>query len=188
MPPQMKFTRDVILQQAFEIVRKEGLEALSTRRIAQELECSTRPVYNASPSMQELQEATIVRAWEYALSYFTLEIDAAEPFLSFGLRYFHFAQEEPQLFKLLFLDGRIGIDLEAPGRPFSALLAKLSGDPYLQGLPEDSLKRIGTDMWIYVHGLTTLAYRMHLENADEFIRERLLLMGQTIVEWERGSS
>ena len=74
MPPHIKFTPEIILIQAFEIVRQEGLDALSARRIAKELGCSTQPVYNAYKSMPELQNTVIEKAKEYALTYFSQEL------------------------------------------------------------------------------------------------------------------
>lgn len=37
MPPRVSFTRERILQQAFEIVRSDGLDVLSAREIGQRL-------------------------------------------------------------------------------------------------------------------------------------------------------
>ena len=185
MPPKIKFTPETILEQAFEVVRQEGLEALSARRIGHELNCSTQPVYNSFASMPELQDAAIEKAREYALAYLSQDTDATAPFLSFGLRYFQFAQEEKPLFKLLFLDGEFGVSLENLGQPFRSLLAELKEDPNLQGLSEESLKRIGTNMWVYLHGLTTLTYKSSQETATQFVREQLLQMGKTLIEWER---
>jgi AcrR family transcriptional regulator len=185
MPPQIKFTSEIILAKSFEIVRKEGLDALSARRIAKELGCSTQPVYDAYTSMPELQNAIIEKSKEYALAYFSQESETTSPFLSFGLRYFQFALEEKLLFKLLFLDGLIGISLEGMGQPFQSLLGGLKNDPNLQSLSEESLKRIGTNMWIYLHGLTTLVYKSSQEQTRRFIQKQLLQMGRTLIEWER---
>lgn len=184
MPPQIKFTPEIMLAQAFEIVRQEGLGALSARRIAKELGCSTQPVYNAYTSMSKLQNTVIETAKEYALTYFSQELEKP-PFLSFGLRYFQFAQEEKPLFELLFLNGLIGISMENMGQPFLSLLDGLKNDPNLQGLSDESLKRLGTNMWIYLHGLTTLIYKSSQEQARSFIQDQLLQMGKTLIEWER---
>ncbi|HET9911253.1 MAG TPA: hypothetical protein VFQ13_05140 [Anaerolineales bacterium] len=186
MPPQIRFTPEIILTQAFEIVRQEGLEALSARRVANELGCSTQPVYDAYTSMQELEEAVIEKSKKYALDYFqSQEPDPTSPFLSLGLRYFHFSQEEKVLFKLLFLNGLIGISLENIGSPFRSLLGKLNTDPRLQGLPEESLKRLGTNLWIYLHGLTALVYEDPPARAGIFIKKQLMQMGKILMEWER---
>ena len=185
MPSQIKFPPEIILAQALEIVRQEGLDALSARRIAKELDCSTQPIYKSYKSMLELQNAVIEKAKEYALAYFSQELEPLSPFLSFGLRYFQCAQEEQPLFGLLFLDGLIGITLESMGQPFRSLLEGLKDDPSLQGLPEESLKRLGTNMWVYLHGLTTLVYKNPKNQARSFIQEQLLQMGKTLIDWER---
>jgi len=185
MPSKVIFTPETILDQAFEIVRRDGLGALSARRVANELGCSTQPIYKSYASMPDLQTAVIEKAKAYALTFISRELESTSPFLSFGLRYFQFAQEEQSLFKLLFLDGLIGISLENVGQPFAPLLDGLKSDPNLQGLSEESLKRLGTNMWIYLHGLTTLAYKDHTEQAGSFIQEKLLEMGNVLIEGER---
>jgi hypothetical protein len=40
-------------------------------------------------------------------------------------------------------------------------------------------------MWVYLHGLTTLTYKSSQETATQFVREQLLQMGKTLIEWER---
>jgi AcrR family transcriptional regulator len=144
MPPKVSFSRERILQQAFEIVRSDGLDVLSAREIGHRLQCSTRPVYTAFQSMNALQEAVIQKAREYALGYFLQDSEETDsPFLSLGLRYFRLSQEERELFKLLYLEGRIGITFEKMGEYFSPLLDRMKKDPRLHGLSEACLKRMG---------------------------------------------
>jgi AcrR family transcriptional regulator len=184
MPPQVNFSKEQILNEAFEIVRKEGLSALSARRIAQNLKCSTHPIYRAFQSMKELETAVIEKAKEYAITYLLQGDDTQEPFLNIGLQYFRFAQEEKELFKLLYLSGRISGNFENMGTLFEFLLDRMKEDSHLQGLSDASLKRIGTNMWIYTHGLITLTYGASLENAEEFVRNCLHQMGRAVIEWE----
>ncbi len=185
MPSKVVFTPEIILTHAFNIVKREGLETLSARRIAKELGCSTQPIYKSYSSMADLQSAVIEKAKAYALAYFSQELATASPFLSFGLRYFQFAREERPLFEILFLEGLIGISLENIGQPFSSLLDNLKTDPNLQGLSDASLKRLGTNMWIYLHGLVTLLHKNPTDQAKNFVQEKLLLMGKTLIESEQ---
>ena len=184
MPPRVNFSQEHVLQTAFELVRREGLSALSARRIAQELECSTQPIYRTYQSMQELEKAVIRKAEEYAIEYLLQGDMAEEPFLHIGLQYFDFARNESELFKLMFLEGRLKNTPEQMGFPSMPLMERMQQDKHLQGLSEESLKRIGRDMWVFTHGLITLLYGMELENAEEFVRKSLYKMGQTIIEWE----
>jgi len=189
MPPKVNFTKERILQQSFEIVRKEGLGTLSARKIALNLHCSTRPIYTAFRSMKELQEAVIQEAREYAMTYLLQKHeDAYSPFLNLGLRYFRFGQEEKKLFELLYLEGKMGITFEKMGYPFIPLLDRMKQDPRLQGLSEASLKRIGVNMWIYTHGLVSLSYSAPPQNAEEFVCDYLQQMGKALIEWEHGQN
>jgi AcrR family transcriptional regulator len=69
MPPQVSFPKNVILNEAFEIVRQEGLQALTARKIAQNLKSSTQPIYRAFQSMKDLETAVIDKAKAYAVNY-----------------------------------------------------------------------------------------------------------------------
>jgi AcrR family transcriptional regulator len=184
MPPKVSFSRERILEQAFEIVRNRGLDALSAREIGHRLHSSTRPVYTAFQSMKALQEAVIQKAREYAVNYFlqgTEEIGS--PFLSLGLQYFRFSQVEQELFKLLYLERRAGT-FERMGEHLSPLLERMRRDPRLQGLSEASLKRMGINSWIYTHGLIALIYADAPHNAEELVRTHISQMGNILIVWE----
>ena len=113
----------------------------------------------------------------------TLQIYTAIRENAFEL-YGFLTMQEKELFKLLYMSGRIEVDFENMGAPFESLLERMKQDSRLQGLSDASLKRIGTNMWIYTHGLITLTYGTSLENAEEFVRNCLHQMGRTVIEWE----
>ncbi|MFC1863624.1 TetR/AcrR family transcriptional regulator [Thermodesulfobacteriota bacterium] len=185
MPPKINFRKEKIIQIAFEILRKEGLGALSARKIAMNLKCSTRPVYTAFRSMTELQDAVIEKARQYAMKYFQQNNDCTGSlFLNMGIQYFRFAREEKELFKLLFLDGKMGMNLEKMGHPFLPLIDQMKKDDRLQDISEESLKRIGLNMWIYTHGLVSLSYNEPSEHAEEFVMEYLMKIGKNMIEWK----
>jgi AcrR family transcriptional regulator len=185
MPPQLSFTNEEILNAAFEIVRKEGWGALSARRIAQELNCSTHPIYRAFQSMSELETALIEKAKAYVRSYLlTRDDETKEPFLNIGLRYLRFAKEEKELFKLLFMSGKVAVDLETSDYPAVVFLERMKQDPHLQRLDDKRLRQIFMEMWIFTHGLTTLVSVNSLKNPDKFMAEYLERMGETVIRWE----
>lgn len=185
MPPQINFSKEQILNEAFEIVRKEGLGALSARRIAQKLKCSTHPIYRAFQSMKKLEEAVIQKAKEYVVQYMLQGEVSAMPFLDMGVWYFRFALEEKELFKLLYLSEKIESELENLGEPsFLPLIERMKQDIHLKGLDETPLKRILFNMRIFTHGLATLAYTGVLDSSEEFVRDCLFQMGRTVIVWE----
>ena len=184
MPPAISFSQDTILDEAFEIVRNEGLQVLTARKIARNLGCSTQPVYSAFGSMQALQDAVLQKARAYAIEYLLQGQQEGEEFLSMGMQYFRFARKEKVLFRLLFLVGEMALTLEKMRELSAPLIERMKQDAFVQALSEDRLKRIGRDMWIYTHGLVALIYESELPDAEEYVRAQLHQMGRTVIEWE----
>jgi AcrR family transcriptional regulator len=184
MPPAVNFTPDCILNEAFEIARKEGFQSVTARKIAQNLGCSTQPVYSAFGSMQKLQEAVLQKAKAYALTYLLHGRQGADPFLEIGMQYFRFSQADPALFQGLFLEGKLDMTLEKVGMIFAPLLERMKEGEYLQSLRDAQLQRIGRDMWVYTHGLIALMHNAGMPDAEGFVRSQLYQMGRTIIEWE----
>ena len=44
MPAKPKVTKEMIVDAAFEIARKEGMENINARTVSEKLSCSTQPV------------------------------------------------------------------------------------------------------------------------------------------------
>ena len=57
MPPKVKFSREEILSAAYELVRKNGKDALSARSLASALGVSTAPIFTAFESIDALTDA-----------------------------------------------------------------------------------------------------------------------------------
>ena len=55
MPPTVQFTREEVIDAAFEIVRHQGLEKLSARLVAGALKSSTTPIYSLFGSTEALE-------------------------------------------------------------------------------------------------------------------------------------
>lgn len=62
MPPKAKFTRDQIIQAGLDIVRKNGMEALSARALGTELGSSARPIFTVFQNMEEVQDEVVKSA------------------------------------------------------------------------------------------------------------------------------
>ena len=56
MPTKIKISKDMILDAAFEIVRKDGMEKLSNRELANKLKCSIRPIYHQFENVEQMQK------------------------------------------------------------------------------------------------------------------------------------
>lgn len=106
MPPKKQIAVNQILQKAFELVRQEGYEALTTRKLAKELNCSTQPIYQAFSDMNGLKLALIQKAKEMMMLFISEHGETdLPPALSHILGYVQFANAEKYLFQLIFASG-----------------------------------------------------------------------------------
>lgn len=109
MPPKVRVTKKMILDAAFDLVRKEGHENLNARRIAECLGCSTQPILYNFKTVDEIREETYRIADEYHTGYIMPEEKTnIDPLLSLGLNYIRFGYEEKHLFRFLFQTNQFG--------------------------------------------------------------------------------
>lgn len=107
MPPKTKITKEMILDAAFEITRRDGISNLSARTISKELDCSTQPIMYNYPSVDSVRIAVYRKADEFHMQYIMKPRGRfGKPLLEIAASYVRFASEEPNLFKFLFQSGR----------------------------------------------------------------------------------
>jgi len=108
MPPSVRFSREAVLNAAYQLVRREGPGALNARAVARELGGSTQPIFRLFSGMEELKLAVTELAlttWKDCLRERLL--GSAFPYLTIGMSFLLFARDEPELFKLLFMRDRV---------------------------------------------------------------------------------
>jgi len=98
MPKKPTTTREDMIKGAFELIRKQGHEALSVRNLARQLECSTQPIMYQFKDLEKLKTEVYAFADKYHSDYILKEKDL----LKIGLRYIRFAHEESNHFRFLF--------------------------------------------------------------------------------------
>ena len=154
MPPKVKITKEDIIKTAIELVRREGTGALNARAIADALSCSTQPIFSNFETMDELQKAMVAAAYGRYLDLIQNEIKSEKypPYKAFGMAYIRFAQEEKELFKLLFMRDRTGEDL-SPSPDFEESVQMIM---QANGLPRETAMLMHLEMWSCVHGIGTM--------------------------------
>ena len=108
MPPIVRFSREAVLNAAYQLIRREGPHALNARAVAKELGGSTQPIFRLFSGMEELKQAVTELAlttWKDCLRERLL--GSAFPYLTIGMSFLLFARDEPELFKLLFMRDRV---------------------------------------------------------------------------------
>lgn len=173
MPKQVSITKEIVDQTAFELVRTQGMQALTARSIAEQVGCSTQPIYKVYKNLDELREHIILMVTEFSGELIFHYDKTPLPFLNAGLGYIHFAATEKVLFRVFTIENHLGSPVFGPLE-----------DPYLYGLMEDLLgdsplnpeerRELFLNTMIYTNGLAHMAYAGQLEMTEKQVAERLI--------------
>ena len=191
MPPKAKFTRDEIIQTGLDIVRENGMEALSARTLGTKLGSSARPIFTVFQSMEEVQEEVKKSAKLLYAGYVKKGLEQELAFKGVGAQYILFAMQEPKLFQLLFMTEQ----KEAP--VVASILSKLDdnyGEILLSvqngyNLSEDKAEQLYRHLWIYTHGIAVLcATNMCIFTAEEINKMIVQVFRGMLKEIEQGGT
>ena len=171
MPPKVKITKRDVVDAAVDLVRASGAGAINARAIATRLDCSTQPVFSNFATMEELQEATAVAAYEIYLDFLAREAQGGKypQYKAYGMAYIRFAKEERELFKLLFMRDREGGGL-IPTFDFDASVEIIMK---ANNLSRERATLMHMEMWTSVHGIATMLATSFLSLEWELISEML---------------
>ena len=156
MAPKNKFTKEEMTEAALRVVRVGGIDCLTAKSIADELGTSTRPIFTAFGSMDEVRQAVYAAAVRVYDGYTSAGLKENIPFLGVGKSYIRFAKEEPELYRFLFLtrtqENEYGAiksmqHLQAHVRPTMMDIYHITADE------ADLYFR---DLWLAAHSLSTL--------------------------------
>ena len=59
MAPRNKFSRDEMIERAVQVVRKQGIGALTAKSLANELGVSTQPVFTCFHTIEEVRREVV---------------------------------------------------------------------------------------------------------------------------------
>lgn len=174
MTQRVVFTKEMIVDAAFQLTREAGWSTVTARAVAQKLGSSTMPLYSSTKSMEEVENEVRGKA-QSLLHEYQRRPFAQDVLLSAAVGYVVFARDERNLFRFLYVDRPMTRDhAAAKGRDAVALggvvdladqTATAMGDPRV-------LKS-----WIFTHGLASLISSGVLELPDERITSLLVEAG-----------
>lgn len=172
MPPKFKFKREEIVEAAVNLTRRGGVDAVTARGIAGELGVSTQPIFTCFKNMEEAKEEVRIYAEKLCHNYLEKGVEATIPFFGFGMAYIRFAKEEPELYKMLFIN---------PDKEGESMLDTLSGIRLIvinsiektYRFNEKESKRLFRDLWLAAHSIATLCVGGICPFSDEEIAKIL---------------
>ena len=103
MPPKKKYTREQILNEALQMARKKGIDAVVARELGKALGTSSSPIFTAFKNMEELQREVRKRALMEFESYVKDALNFTPAFKYVGMKMIEFAMRDPKLFQLVYM-------------------------------------------------------------------------------------
>lgn len=179
MPKETQFTREDILDASFDIFRREGLNALSVRKIAAVVGSSTAPVYSCFSGIDEIREALMQEAFERFICY-TGKTYTGDIFLNIGVGMLEFAKDYPIVYRTIFLEDARGKDMFS--RFSGTSKVQMRKEPSLRIFNDAEIESILDKLTVYTHGLATMICAGIIKNPSaESLYTRLAQTGGDII-------
>jgi len=167
MARKESITVEMILDTAFAMVREEGFESVTARKVASAVGCSTQPIFRVYRNMSELQKAVYDKAVAYFQEYIKSVSKVSDvPFTNLGLAYITFAREEKNYFKLLFVDSF------SEGKTMYEVLNGRDGN-VVNEINKARVSGCGDpgqmfmEIWIFIHGAACMTLSGDYDLTDE---------------------
>lgn len=152
MPATKKITKEMIIEAGFEIFRKEGFDSVTARAIAKKINCSTQPIYLEYKSMVDLKSELIEKVVDLQVRFFNKLMEEPSGDMTFriyGTALLKFAQEEPFLYRQIYLvDGNFGNKVDSLRE--KRLLEIIESEC---GYPKKKSLEFKNFMQVYLHGI-----------------------------------
>lgn len=171
MPRKFMFTREEVLAAALDLVREQGIAAVTARGLGEKLGSSSKPIFSLFDNMEDVLSAVMKAANKLYQNYLKEDMTSGKypPYKASGMAYIRFAKEEKELFKLLFMRDRSheNTDNKEENRQLLELIQQNLG------INEEEAYLFHLEMWIYVHGMATMLATSYLELDEAFISKVL---------------
>lgn len=175
MPPKPKNTRKEIAEAAFEIIKQEGIAALTAKSVGKHLNSSASSIFTVFPSM----EAVKLAARELALAEFKEYIsdyrEYTPTFKRIGIMIVSYGIYKPELFKLLFMQEHKSEE------GFTDTLKDFGDIPEVckeliqrdYGMTQEEATLMFEQLWVQAYGLGSMCAMHVIRLSDEEISRRL---------------
>lgn len=154
MPPKPQFSREQIIDAAFRIACRDGMDGITVRKIAAELGSSVAPVYVNFADLEEVRGAVVERIVHISRELLE-ETATGRPFRDIGRASIRFARRYPVISRDLTLRPNRYL-AEYRSRMDVPLAGRMDEDPDLAGLSPDRRRQLLFRMQVFQTGLTVM--------------------------------
>lgn len=153
MPPKKKFSKDQIIDAAFDIAREDGIEGITIRKIAQRLGSSIAPIYVNFNDVEEVKNAVLGKIQGISLEMLNTNY-SSDPFLNIGIASLKFAREYSVLFKDLILNNRTQLERVQPD--IGSILGRMEKSEKMKEFTQEEFLEILFKMRVFQLGLSVM--------------------------------
>lgn len=155
MARKKEISRDKILDVAYKMAVKDGIEGLTARSIAKTGHFSTQPLYLEFNNMNDLREQVLKKISDDLRTKTLQQSYTGDALIDLDLSYIEFAQKHVNLFRAMFVDGKFG------SKVISDTLMDLGTEKFKEQYPdtqydEDRIRDIVIANWISTTGMAAL--------------------------------
>lgn len=155
MARKKEISKEKILNTAYKMAAKGGIEGLTARNIAKAGHFSTQPLYLEFENMEDLRRQVLEKISTDLRTHILQQKFTGEPLIDLDLSYIDFAQEHVNLFRAMFVDGKFGSKIIAD------TLMDLGVEKFKEQYPdteydEEKINNIVVANWISTTGMAAL--------------------------------
>lgn len=155
MARKKEISKGKILDTAYKMAIKDGIEGLTARSIAKAGHFSTQPLYLEFDNMEDLRAQVLKRISDDLRAHILQQKYTGEPLIDLDLSYIDFAKKHVNLFRAMFVDGKFGSKIIAD------TLMDLGVEKFNEQYPDtdydqDKIHNIVVANWISTTGIAAL--------------------------------
>lgn len=153
MPAKKLITRERILNTALMLLKEQGFAAVTVKKLAGELHCSTQPIYLSFSGMDELRNELIpmaVKEFEHQMK----ENSKDGLVRLYDMSYIRFAKDEPQLFCFLFMRADAFSEIRQMLLPMIEQSIKELMKTYQ--ISYEEADTLHDHLWMHAHGIASM--------------------------------
>ena len=155
MARKKEIDKQKILDAAYKLAVRDGIESLTARNIAKAVHCSTQPIYLEFANMTDLRTQVLKRITDELRNNTLQQNFTGDPLIDLDLSYIYFAKEHVGLFRAMFVDGKFGSQM------ISDTLMDLGIDKFKQQFDasefsNERIRHIVITNWVSATGIAAL--------------------------------
>ncbi|MBS3990667.1 MAG: TetR/AcrR family transcriptional regulator [Erysipelothrix sp.] len=166
MPATTKFSKETIIEAAFNVACQEGLDHMTIRLIAKRMGSSIAPLYVNFESVEDLKKAVMDKAQTIFHSMIKA-LNHDDLFLRYAIASISFSKKYPKIYNYFLLNEDNPLDSE---KNVNMMLTTLRENPTYDKFDKDSLMKFIISMQALQVGLSIIArksfYQPYLKEKD----------------------